>query len=285
MAHADRTDGETTLTGAGADSRGQAGVSVPACGIAVMAKASIPGRAKTRLVPPLTYEQAAALNTAFLQDVFDNILLAGTQATPHARIAAYAAYGPPGSEEFFRKNFPASVDLIPAWLPNFGDCLFAAIREILARGHRAAVVLNADSPNLPTALLNQTAELLAQPGDRAVLGPSSDGGYYLLGLKAAHRRMFEDIAWSTERVADQTRERAHDIGLAIHELPMWYDVDDVECLRRLHAELGRPADSRGTGADEPRPHRPGHTAALFEDLWPDGFDRRVAPRQVEGAAV
>ena len=66
----------------------------------------------------------------------------------------------------------------------------------------------------------------------------SDGGYYLLGLKTAHRRLFEDIAWSTERVAAQTLERAREIGLDVHMLPVWYDVDDVEGLRRLHGELG-----------------------------------------------
>jgi hypothetical protein len=136
------------------------------------------------------------------------------------------------------------------------------------------VVLNADSPTLPTALLNETAAVLAQPGDRAVLGPSSDGGYYLLGLKTAHRRLFEDIAWSTEHVAAQTRERAQEIGLPLHVLPQWYDVDDVACLRRLHAEIfesGRP------GAALP-PHAAPHSAALLSELWPDGVFGRRAPR-------
>jgi uncharacterized protein len=240
------------------------------CGIAVMAKASLPGRAKTRLVPPLDYDDAAALNTAFLHDVFDNILLAASRAAPDASIAAYAAYGPPGSEDFFRSRFPA-VDLIEAWLTDFGACLLHAIEQMFARGHKAAVVLNADSPTLPAALLNETAAALARPGDRAVLGPSSDGGYYLLGLKAAHRRLFEDIAWSTERVAEQTRERAGEIGLELHVLPEWYDVDDVASLRRLHAEIfDGPA---------PMPRRARHSAALLRALWPDGvFGRRGKSR-------
>ena len=105
----------------------------------------------------------------------------------HAGIAGYAAYGPPGTEDFFRHTLPAAIGLIDAWLPNFGDCLLHTIGEIFARGHGSAVVLNSDSPTLPTALLIETAEVLARPGDRAVLGPSSDGGYYLLGLKPAHR--------------------------------------------------------------------------------------------------
>jgi len=241
------------------------------CGIAVMAKASAPGRAKTRLVPPLSYEEAAALNTAFLQDVTDNVLLAARHAAPGASIAPYAAYGPAGSEDFFRHTFAASIGLIPAWLPNFGDCLYHTISEIFARGHNAAVVLNADSPTLPTALLNETAEVLAQPGDRAVLGPSSDGGYYLLGLKKPHRRMFDDITWSTERVAEQTLERAREIKLDMHLLPEWYDVDDVDCLRRLHGEICRPRPvSPQPDVRRRQPHYAHYTAALLDRLWPDG---------------
>jgi hypothetical protein len=275
MDHGRRFDRAADSLAVDEDIHSRSGAAVAICGIAVMAKASAPGRAKTRLVPPLSYDEAAALNTAFLQDVTDNMLLAAHCAAPSASIAAYAAYGPPGSEDFFRRNFSDAIGLLPAWLPNFGDCLYHTISEIFARGHAAAVVLNADSPTLPTALLNEAVEVLAQPGDRAVLGPSDDGGYYLLGLKAAHRRMFDDIAWSTERVAEQTLERAREIKLDVHLLPEWYDVDDIDCLRRLHGELHRPEPvSRPTDADKPRPHHARHTAALLNRLWPDGdFDR------------
>ena len=167
--------------------------------------------------------------------------------------------------------------MIAAWLPNFGDCLLHTIEEIFARGHASAVVLNSDSPTLPTALLVETAEVLARPGDRAVLGPSSDGGYYLLGLKAAHRHMFEDIAWSTERVAKQTRERAREIGLDVHRLPVWYDVDDVEGLRRLRAELADRPDAQRRRPERNQPHHAANTAALMNRLWRNhDFNRRAA---------
>jgi glycosyltransferase A (GT-A) superfamily protein (DUF2064 family) len=175
-----------------------------------MAKASAPGRTKTRLVPPLTFEEAAALNTAFLRDITDNLLLAAR----HAAIVGYAAYAPPRSEGFFHRILPPAIGLIDASLPNFGDCLFRTIQEIFARGHGSAVVLNSDSPTLPTAFLVETANALARPGERAVLGPSSDGGYYLLGLQTAHRRLFDDIAWSTERVTGQTRGQVAAAGRA-----------------------------------------------------------------------
>lgn len=217
-----------------------------------MAKASAPGRAKTRLVPPLTFDDAAALNTAFLRDVADNVLLASGHDASHSRIVGYAAYSPASSEAFFRRVLPSGIDLIGAWQSDFGDCLMHTIEQIFGRGHSAAVVLNSDSPTLPTAFLIETAEVLAQPGDRAVLGPSSDGGYYLLGLKAPHRRMFEDIAWSTERVAKQTLERAREIDLDVHKLPVWYDVDDVEGLRRLHIELCEPGALGRLNSPNPR---------------------------------
>jgi uncharacterized protein len=234
------------------------------CGIAIMAKASAPGRTKTRLVPPLTFDEAAAINTAFLQDIAGNLMLAGR----HAGIAGYAAFAPPGSEDFFSRILPPAIGLIDACLPNFGDCLLRTIEEILERGHDSAVVLNSDSPTLPTAFLVETAGVLARPGDRAVLGPSSDGGYYLLGLKTAHRRMFEGIAWSTERVAQQTLERAREINLDVHMLPVWYDVDDVDGLRRLGSELRRPRASKSQ-LDPHEPNYPLATAELFQSLWPN----------------
>ena len=228
------------------------------CGIAIMAKASIAGRAKTRLVPPLTFAEAAEFNTAFLKDVAANIAAAGCEVP----IRGYAAYGPPETAGFFTSTLTSSVGLIEAWHPNFGDCLFTAIQVLFDRRHSAAVVLNSDSPTLPTSLLVEAAQSLAPPGDRAVLGPSRDGGYYLLGLKAPHRRLFEDVAWSTERVATQTRARAAEIGLPVHILPEWYDVDDAQSLHLLRAELD------GTAVVDPnlRPHAAVHSGALMRRL-------------------
>src|SRR5262245_10651058 len=153
-------------------------ISIPACGIAVMAKASLPGQTKTRLVPPLTCVEAAHCNTAFLRDVGDNILTASARAS----IAGYVAFGPPQARPFFQHNLPLEIGLIDAWYPDFGDCLACAIAHLLERGHAGAVVLNSDSPTLPTSLLVAAAETLACAGDRIVLGPADDGGYYLLGM-------------------------------------------------------------------------------------------------------
>ncbi len=203
------------------------------CAVAVMAKASAPGLTKTRLVPPLTFAEAAAFNTAFLKDAAETLLRAG-RAAP---VKPFMAFGPPGSEPFFRSILPAGVGLIGAWEGDFGECLRRTVESLLRAGHGAACVLNADSPTLPVEHLVEAARVLALPGDRAVLGPSTDGGYYLFGLKRSHGRPFEGIAWSTEVVAEQTLARCREIGLPVHLLPPWYDVDDAEGLRRLAADL------------------------------------------------
>ena len=86
-------------------------------------------------------------------------------------------------------------------------------------------------------LLVEAITSLSAPGDRVVLGPATDGGYYLIGLKRPHRHLFHDIAWSTERVYRQTAERAANIGLELVTLPAWYDVDDADSLGWLCGEL------------------------------------------------
>jgi rSAM/selenodomain-associated transferase 1 len=208
------------------------------CAIAIMGKASAPGRAKTRLVPPLTAEQAASMNTAFLQDAVANVMAAGRTAP----VATYVAYGPAGSEQFFRDHLPEEVRLVECCLPNFGDCLLRAVCALLDAGHDSACVLNADSPTLPTRYLLDAVAALSAPGERIVLGPSEDGGYYLLGMKRAHHGLFRDIDWSTASVCRQTCERAAQLGLEISWLAPWYDVDDAAMLERLNAELRERVD-------------------------------------------
>jgi glycosyltransferase A (GT-A) superfamily protein (DUF2064 family) len=209
----------------------------------------------------LTFDEAAALNTAFLQDMADNLLVAGC----HAGIAGYVAFAPAGSEELFRRILPSPIGLIDACLPNLGNCLLSTSREIFARGHGSAVLLNADSPTLPTGLLIEAASALAQPGERAVLGPSSDGGYYLIGLKTVHHRLFKDIAWSTEHVAAQTLERAREISLDVRVLPAWYDADDAEDLRRLSSDVRQLLPS-ARELDPRKPYYPVATEALLANL-------------------
>ena len=123
MDAANRLGGETTSVECPAGDRDRRRRTDGSCAIAIMAKASAPGRTKTRLVPPLTFEQAAALNTAFLQDMAGNLLSAGS----HAAIAGYVAFAPAGTEAFFHDTLPPDIGLIDACLPSLGDCLVHTI--------------------------------------------------------------------------------------------------------------------------------------------------------------
>src|SRR5215469_2049833 len=209
------------------------------CAVAIMAKASVAGAVKTRLVPPLTPEEAAELNSSFLADVADNIAIAATQAP----IQGFAAYHPSGSERFIAALLPDGFKLLPPKEPTLGRSLVHAARDLLAAGYGSACLVNADSPTLPTRLLVEAVRHLQEPGDRVVLGPAADGGYYLIGLKCFHPRLFEAIDWSTERVCRQTIMRADEIGLRVASLPEWYDVDDTATLALLARELLSGSDT------------------------------------------
>jgi uncharacterized protein len=207
------------------------------CAMGVMVKAPQPGRSKTRLCPPLLPEQAASLSAAFLRDATEN-MAAAAQLAP---IATYAAYAPEGTEALIRQHLCRGTQLVladgsgpmPAGVQGLGRCLLHATRAMLAKGHEAVCLLSSDSPTVPTRILVMAAELLLAPGERVVLGPTDDGGYYLLGIKAPHAALLSDIAWSTASVADQTRERAFSAGLPLVELEQWYDVDDAISLVTL----------------------------------------------------
>jgi uncharacterized protein len=210
------------------------------CAIGVMAKAPQPGLAKTRLCPPLLPAQAAELSAAFLRDITENIALAARSAPIHGCIA----YAPAGGEAWFAGHLAGGTGLVladgsppmPHDIQGFGRCLLHAAQMILGLGFGAACLVNSDSPTLPTALMVRAAHALLTPGERVVLGPAEDGGYYLLGMKRPHAHLFADIAWSTGGVAAATCARAASLGLELVTLPTWYDVDDAATLARLVAE-------------------------------------------------
>ena len=199
------------------------------CAIGVMAKAPQPGRAKTRLCPPLRPAQAAELSAAFLRDITENIALA-SRAAP---IDGYVAYAPAGDESWFTGHLAERTELVladgsppmPHEVQGFGRCLLHAAQALFATGVSAVCLVNSDSPTLPTSVLIQAARALLAPGERIVLGTAEDGGYYLLGMQRAHAELF----------AAATHARAVTLGLDVVTLPAWYDVDDAASLDRLLA--------------------------------------------------
>jgi rSAM/selenodomain-associated transferase 1 len=212
--------------------------------IGVVCKAPEPGRTKTRLASAIGEGTAAELSACFLRDV-----AAAIEAVPEALgRRGYGVYAPAGAEQLLRSLFPRTFGLLLQAGDDFGDVLFGATHGLLVAGHDCVLLVNGDSPTLPPAYLTHAIETLRKPGDRVVLGPASDGGYYLIGLKQPHRHLFTRIAWGTETVADRTRERAGEIGLDTALLPEWYDIDDIETLKWLRDELaGRSMRFHGGG--------------------------------------
>jgi rSAM/selenodomain-associated transferase 1 len=221
-----------------------------------MAKAPRVGEAKTRLVPAWTPEQAAGLSACFIRDAVENI----AAAAPHAAIDGYIAHSPAGAAAEFAPLLVDGIRLLPSRRGGLGASLHDAAADLLATGYGAVCLINSDSPTLPSSLLVEAARALALPQDRIVLGPAEDGGYYLIGLKQPHARLFEEIAWSTPAVFAQTVDRAREIGLEPVVLPAWYDVDDLASLWRLDGEL---RDRSADGGPQVAPHTSAFLRKLF----------------------
>lgn len=219
--------------------------------VAIICKAPIEGRSKTRMIPLVGAAAAARLAGAFLSDVSDVII----QARAAYTLQGVAVYAPAGSEPALRSHVPSDFRLLCRQDAELGQVLQSSSHQLFADGHSHVILVNADSPTLPVSRLTKALTLLEADGDRIVLGPAIDGGYYLIGLKRPLREVFTDIPWSTSETLAKTRERAWAIGVPIAELAPWYDVDDAETLAMLKAELAGerpefalPADPAPTAA-------------------------------------
>ena len=202
------------------------------CALAVITKAPRAGQVKTRLVPPLSLEEAAQLNVCFLRDTAAAIAKAcGTTAR------GVGVYTPTGAETTYVEILPGDFELLPQRGGGFGERLAFATEDLFRCGFGSVCLIDSDSPTVSADVYAEAVEMLSKAGDRVVLGPSDDGGYYLIGLKQNHRQLFERIDWSTERVLEQTKQRARELSLDINLLSTGYDVDDAATLRRLWDEL------------------------------------------------
>ncbi|WP_254061884.1 TIGR04282 family arsenosugar biosynthesis glycosyltransferase [Granulicella sp. L60] len=239
------------------------------CALAVMAKAPRPGRVKTRLAPPLSLEEAAAINICFLRDTTEN--LAAVCGGDGAAAAGVISYTPVGDEALFDNLLPAGFVLVPQRGDGFGERLLGTVEDLLACGYGSVCLIDSDSPTVPAAAFEQAVEELRRPEDRVVIGPSDDGGYYLIGVKRAHRELFADITWSTTSVYAETMAAASAAGIEVVELPLWYDVDDGATLDVLTAELLRDTPPAFASV---RGYSAGHTRGFLEALGGRGGESR-----------
>jgi uncharacterized protein len=242
------------------------------CAMGIMIKTPRNGFSKTRLCPPFSLEGAAGISSCFLKDTSSTIE-ALTRQDPFA--VGVAIYTPVGSEDQLDQLLPAGFKMLAQQETDFGHRLASATEELFSAGFTAVCFINSDSPTLPLEYLQALATVLKPGVDRMVIRPSSDGGYYALGLCRAHRRLFEDITWNTEQVCTQTIERSKEIGLPVVKLPVWYDVDDQAKLNRLLSELFPECAIEVTPTGSSAPNTKAFLRRLLEKegagrIWPNG---------------
>lgn len=221
----------------------------------LMAKAPIPGRVKTRLVPPLDPEEAARLYVCLLEDAAEEMARV-PGGTPFLYVH------PPGEEARFRRAPFARYDPRPQVGRDLGSRMTRAVRDVFREGFREAVLVGADCPALGVLRVREAVREL-RGGSEAVLGPARDGGFYLAALRFVPEGIFRGIPWGTGEVLARVCGRLRREGRRFSTLPVLPDVDtpeDLGELARWARRLRRPAcprtrrwiSSRGSRAS-PRP--------------------------------
>lgn len=188
--------------------------------VLVFAKEPVPGRVKTRLCPPLSAAESAAVYAKSLQETI--LRLQEGFGTPLLAVAGDPAY--------FLATYP-QVPFISQQGVDLGERMAYALAQMFARGARKAVIVGSDTPDLPLQIVADA--LTALDHADAVVAPAADGGYVLIGARERTPDLFCDVDWSTPEVLAQTRARAQKAGIRLAEVAGWEDLDDLGSLRRL----------------------------------------------------
>jgi rSAM/selenodomain-associated transferase 1 len=205
--------------------------------LVVLAKAPLPGVAKTRLAARVGAAATAALARAFLDDTL-TVAASGAWRT-------ILAFDPPSAEPLFRDAAAPGARLIPQCQGDLGARIHDALTTALVSGDRA-VLIGSDTPDLPPRIVEEAFDALGCHD--LVLGPATDGGFYLIGCNAVPAALFDDVAWSTDTVCDQVLANARRLNLRVCLLEPWSDVDEADDLgalwRRIAASGMPPATYR-----------------------------------------
>ncbi len=183
---------------------------------------------KTRLAASLGADHAADLYETFVRAILETGKRCGAEQV-------FVTMSPREKMAAFREEFPGEYSLFAQIdSTDLGERIAAAARHVFAEGCKKLLIIGTDSPSLPLAFLEEANRSL--DSHDIAIGPAEDGGYYLIGMKEIHQRLFEEITWSSSEVFTQTIERAHSLNLRVHLLPAWYDVDDLPSYQRLKRE-------------------------------------------------
>ncbi|MDP6178258.1 MAG: TIGR04282 family arsenosugar biosynthesis glycosyltransferase [Desulfatiglandales bacterium] len=204
--------------------------------LVIVAKEPVPGKVKTRLFPHLSASQASELYSLFILDMVEEM----SRLSEHALAIAYT---PKEAEPTFKKMLPHPIQLFPQQGTDLGERLTNIFQRMFDEGHEQVHIINSDSPDLSHSLVNRAIELLREPRTEVVLGPCSDGGYYLVGLRRPIPELFTHIPWSTEQVLKNTLGRAQLLGLHYSLLDPWYDIDTYEDTLKFLARNEKRSDN------------------------------------------
>lgn len=195
--------------------------------LVVFAKVPRPGKVKTRLTPVLTPTEAARLYDAFLRDALQ--LYEKLAAEVHLYLA------PPLPDEPFTA-LPDSVSLFEQEGEGLGARMKRAFRDTLDRGYDRVSLVGTDHPTLPLSFIRQSFAAL-EPSRSVCIGPSDDGGFYLLGMNGFYPQLFDGMRYSHDAVFTNTLARVGTTDARLTVLPRWYDVDTPAALERMVQDL------------------------------------------------
>lgn len=191
--------------------------------LGVFVKIPRPGEVKTRLSPPLTDDEACALYRAFIEDLFARL----SRLKKIDVTVFWSGADPPALDDMLPPRFRLERQAGE----NLGQRLSNAFRHLLADDRDVALIIGSDSPDVPLAYLKRAYVKLKHKD--VVLGPSSDGGYYLIGLRKNVAPLFDGVSWGHDTVLEATLERIKEQSLLFSLLPLWYDVDEPRSLALL----------------------------------------------------
>lgn len=213
--------------------------------LVIYAKAPVPGQVKTRLSPALTEDEAATLHGSFVLDTLERTNAAVSKFK--LPVDRFLACAPSSGHVFFRiMEARHGVTLLDQQGEDLGARMHHTFDSLFAQGYQRVCLVGADVPSLPLTHYRDAVEALTRHD--LVIGPASDGGYYLIGLTKPRADLFIDMPWSTDRVMVLTQQRAAAAGLKIALLPAWSDVDTIDDLQALidesAADKKRPKQER-----------------------------------------
>ena len=182
-----------------------------------------PGKAKTRLIPALGAEAAADLHRQMTEHT-----LAQVKPLQQSRPLMVEIWFAGGDRTRMQSWLGSDVTYQPQPDGDLGDRMVQAFQTAFDGGMKSAVIIGTDCPELTDALLTEAFQALQQTD--LVLGPAADGGYYLIGLRRLVPDLFKTIAWSTDRVFQQTVDIANNLNLSLTTLPTLTDVDRPDDL-------------------------------------------------------